>query len=176
MRAREPEETAPPRAHLFAGGALLLAAAVAVVWQTPRPGGSSIRPADSPSASSSGSHGPGAEARRTIASLGPLRTGDTLGDGWKIDRIEASVDEVRVDVSRGDAKLTLGLAAPDARTDTPLVPMADVYIWYSGQPSRATSLEDLIVALASRLREAAGGEPVHRRVLAWSAAAPEAKP
>jgi hypothetical protein len=82
---------------------------------------------------------------------------------------------VQIAVSRGDRALSLGLASPAAQQGTALVPMTDIYVWYSGQGGDA-ALVALIQALTGRLREAAGGQPLHQRVMAWSASAPEADP
>ncbi len=159
------------KGYLLLGGLALVAVVIVVAVQSPP-----RHPNSGPSGPSSAPALPGKGGRGPIAALGPMRVGETIGEGFRVDRIEGSADEVRVIVSRGGKTLTLGLASPEGRTDTPFVPVPDLYVWYSGQAEANPELQALIQAVVAKLREAAEGQPLHARVLDWSASAPAANP
>ncbi len=164
--------SAKSKGYLLLGGLALVAVVIVVAVQSPP-----RHPNSGPSGPSSAPAMPGkGGGRGPIAALGPVRVGETVGDGFRVDRIEGSSDEVRVILSRGGKTLTLGLASPEGRTDTPFVPVPDLYVWYSGQAEASPELQALIEAVVAKLREAAEGKPLHARVLDWSASAPAATP
>lgn len=144
----------------------MVAAVVLVIMQSPnRPGTHGAVPTGSAAAPErqGGQH--------TITALGPLRVGDTVGDGWRVEKIEATTYEVRLGLSKGGVSATLGLASPDGRTEAPMVAIPDLFIWYSGLPSDPATAA-LLSAVANKLREAAGDSPLHERVIAWGKEAP----
>ncbi|MFO0587236.1 MAG: hypothetical protein U0441_06850 [Polyangiaceae bacterium] len=157
-------DSAPPRSmrgYLLAGGAVLIAAVFLVVRQGPDQRGTH---GAVPTGSAAAPERQGGQ--HTITALGPLRVGDTVGDGWRVEKIEATTYEVRLGVSKGGVAATLGLASPEGRTDTPMVAIPDLFVWYSGLPSDPAT-GALIQAVAAKLREGAGGAPLHERVIAW---------
>lgn len=168
--AESPSKTEAPSKgssrYLLVGGVVLVLAVVLVIMQSPnRPGAHGPLPTGSAGAPErqGGQH--------TITALGPLRVGDTVGDGWRVEKIEATTYEVRLGLSKGGVNATLGLAPPEGRTDTPMVAIPDLFVWYSGLPSdQATAA--LIQAVAAKLREGAGNAPLHERVIAWGKEAP----
>ena len=145
---------------------MLILAVFLVIMQSPnRPGTHGAVPTGSAAAPDrqGGQH--------TITALGPLHVGDSVGDGWRIDTIEATTYEVRLGISKAGVSATLGLASPDGRTDTQMVAIPDLFVWYSGLPGDAAT-STLIQAVVARLREGGGDAPLHERVIAWGKGAP----
>lgn len=154
--------SAPRRTYLYVVAALVIAALALVVWRISVGGPGRGRT-------------PQTNVTPSLPDLGPLRPDDTVGDGWKIDRMVRTTTEVQIIASRAGKTFTLGLAPLADQKDTPLVPFPDIYVWYSGPADPSATGPDpeivaLIQAVVARLRESAGDKPLHERVLEWSAA------
>lgn len=155
-----PGEGAPKlRAPLIVGLGLLVVAGIAFLLQRP-PGQAG------PSRAVVGAHS-AAEPTSELTSLGPLHTGDLIGEGWKIDHIDAMTSEVQITLSRSGKSWTLGLTALKDQKDTPIVSFPDIYVWYAGQSGPDPELAAMIQALIQKLRDASEGRPLFERVMEW---------
>jgi hypothetical protein len=179
-------------AHLAVGAALLCAAILVALAQAPRPSVATARPATERAGPSPGSAtAPSGSAAAstdltanpaTLASLGPIRAGDAIGESWRVERIEGWSTEVRLELEHvaadrgadggGDTKVTLGLAAPASHAEPAIVAVPDLFVWYSGHERPTPAVQALIRALVARLRGACEGRPLHECVLAWASSAP----
>ena len=147
------------RIPLIVGVGLLLAVGIAVLLRLPpKHPGSSRTPVGAHSA---------AEPTSELTSLGPLHTGDLIGDGWKIDHIDKMASEVQITLSRSGKSWTLGLTALTDKKDTPIVSFPDIYVWYAGQSGPDPELAAMIQALIQKLRDASDNKPLFERVMEW---------
>ncbi len=103
----------------------------------------------------------------TSPTLGPLRTGDALGDGWSVERIEPRAREARISLRRGGERVVLVLSLDKPSHSPGPFSAGGVDVSYRSTPIPPAEFTAPTRKLVSDLVARAGKQGLHAALEAW---------